>query len=169
MQQMQQQNQMMMQMMQGMQGQQPPAPVPVPQAPIGPDFRAFFIMDPPEFAGGLDPVVAHDWLASMERIFQEIQFNEEEKVIFAMQKMKGPALRWWNTASTYFTTRRFLRTGIISRRHFWRSIFLTVFGPKEKESSRTSSKATCLFLSMLRSLKRWMITHDRLFMLLMSY
>src|SRR3954464_14212864 len=39
-QQMQQQNQMMMQMMQGMQGQQPPAPVPVPQAPAGPDFRA---------------------------------------------------------------------------------------------------------------------------------
>ncbi|XP_058754444.1 uncharacterized protein LOC131627621 [Vicia villosa] len=81
MQQMQQQNQMMMQMMQGMQGQQPPAPVPVPQAPAGPDFRAFFRMDPPEFAGGLDPVIAHDWLASMERIFQAIQCNEEEKEI----------------------------------------------------------------------------------------
>ncbi|XP_058768784.1 uncharacterized protein LOC131642564 [Vicia villosa] len=90
--------------MQGMQGQQPPAPVPVPQAPTGPDFRAFFRMDPPEFVGGLDPMVSHDWLASMERIFQEIRCNEEEKVIFATQKMKGPTLRWWNTASTYFTT-----------------------------------------------------------------
>ncbi|XP_058758296.1 uncharacterized protein LOC131631519 [Vicia villosa] len=76
-----------------MQGQQPLAPVPVPQAATGPDFRAFFIMDPLEFAGGLDPVVAHDWLASMERIFQAIQCIEEEKMIFSTQKMKGPALR----------------------------------------------------------------------------
>ncbi|XP_058760960.1 uncharacterized protein LOC131634320 [Vicia villosa] len=105
MQQMQQQNQMMMQMMQGMQGQQPTAPVPTPQAAAGPDFRAFFRMDPPEFLGGLDPVIAHDWLYGMEMIFQAIQCTEEEKVIFAAQKMKGPAGRWWNTESTYFTNR----------------------------------------------------------------
>src|SRR4051812_22559778 len=104
MQQMMQQNQMMAQMMQGMQGQQPPTQAPVPQAATGPDFRAFFRMDPPEFVGGLDSLLAHDWLAGMERVFQAIQCTEEEKVIFATQKMKGPALRWWNTASTYFTT-----------------------------------------------------------------
>ncbi|XP_058755199.1 uncharacterized protein LOC131628384 [Vicia villosa] len=104
MQKMMQQNHMMAQMMQGMQGQQPPTQVPVPQAAAGPDFRAFFRMDPPEFVGGLDSLLAHDWLAGMERVFQAIQCTEEEKVIFATQKMKGPALRWWNTASTYFTT-----------------------------------------------------------------
>ncbi|XP_058726601.1 uncharacterized protein LOC131597961 [Vicia villosa] len=104
MQQMMQQNQMMAQMMQGMQGQQPPTQAPVPQAAAGPDFHAFFRMDRPEFVGGLDSLLAHDWLAGMERVFQAIQCTEEEKVIFATQKMKGPALRWWNTASTYFTT-----------------------------------------------------------------
>ncbi|XP_058733101.1 uncharacterized protein LOC131604693 [Vicia villosa] len=104
MQQMLRQNQMIMQMMQGMHGQQPPAPVPVPQAASGPDFRAFFRMDPPEFVGGLDSLLAHDWLAGMERVFQAIQCTEEEKVIFATQNMKGPALQWWNTASTNFTT-----------------------------------------------------------------
>ncbi|XP_058775048.1 uncharacterized protein LOC131649294 [Vicia villosa] len=104
MQEMLQQNQMMAQMMQGMQGQQPPTQVPVPQAATGPDFRAFFRIDPPEFVGGLDYLLAHDWLAGMERVFQAIQCTEEEKVIFATQKMKGPVLRWWNTASTYFTT-----------------------------------------------------------------
>ncbi|XP_058775640.1 uncharacterized protein LOC131649918 [Vicia villosa] len=93
----------MAQMMQGRQGQQPPTQVPVPQAATGPDFRAFFRMDPPEFVGGLDSLLAHDWLAGMEKVFQAIQCTEEEKVIFATQKMKGPALRWWNTASTYFT------------------------------------------------------------------
>ncbi|XP_058752461.1 uncharacterized protein LOC131625636 [Vicia villosa] len=91
--------------MQGMQGQQPTAPAPTPQAAAGPDFRAFFRMDPPEFLGGLDPVIAHDWLYAMEMIFQAIQCTEEEKVIFAAQKMKGPAGRWWNTESTYFTNR----------------------------------------------------------------
>ncbi|XP_058760552.1 uncharacterized protein LOC131633895 [Vicia villosa] len=94
----------MAQMMQGIQGQQPPTQVPVPQAAAGPDFRAFFRMDPPEFIGGLDSLLAHDWLAGMEKVFQAIQCTEEEKVIFATQKMKGPALRWWNTASIYFTT-----------------------------------------------------------------
>ncbi|XP_058762994.1 uncharacterized protein LOC131636407 [Vicia villosa] len=91
--------------MQGMQGQQPTAPAPTPQAAAGPDFRAFFRMDPPELLGGLDPVIAHDWLYAMEMIFQAIQCTEEEKVIFAAQKMKGPAGRWWNTESTYFTNR----------------------------------------------------------------
>ncbi|XP_058749772.1 uncharacterized protein LOC131622746 [Vicia villosa] len=91
--------------MQGMQGQQPTAPAPTPQAAAGPDFRAFFRMDPPEFLGGLDLVIAHDWLYAMEMIFQAIQCTEEEKVIFAAQKMKGPAGRWWNTESTYFTNR----------------------------------------------------------------
>ncbi|XP_058764648.1 uncharacterized protein LOC131638115 [Vicia villosa] len=73
MQQMQQQNQMMMQIMQGMQGQQLTAPAPTTLAAAGPDFRAFFRMDPPEFLGGLDPVVAQDWLYGMEMIFQAIQ------------------------------------------------------------------------------------------------
>ncbi|XP_058775585.1 uncharacterized protein LOC131649851 [Vicia villosa] len=69
----------MAQMMQGMQGQQPPTQAPVPQAATGPDFRAFFRMDPPEFVGGLDSLLAHDWLAGMERVFQAIQCTEEEK------------------------------------------------------------------------------------------
>ncbi|XP_058775800.1 uncharacterized protein LOC131650077 [Vicia villosa] len=69
----------MAQMMQGMQGQQPPTQAPVPQAAAGPDFRAFFGMDPLEFVGGLDSLLAHDWLAGMERVFQAIQCTEEEK------------------------------------------------------------------------------------------
>ncbi|XP_058781646.1 uncharacterized protein LOC131655860 [Vicia villosa] len=131
MQQMMQQNQMMAQMMQGMQGQQTPAPVPVPQAATEPDFRAFFKMDPLEFAGGLDPVVAHDWLASMERIFQAIQCNEEEKVIFATQKMKGPALRWWNTASTYFTTQEIPKDW-----HHFKAAFLEKYFPNSVRTQR---------------------------------
>lgn len=48
--------------MQDRQGQ--PQPPPVPQNEARPDFRAFFIMKPPEFLSGLDPIAAHD-----ERMF----------------------------------------------------------------------------------------------------
>ncbi|XP_058765537.1 uncharacterized protein LOC131639035 [Vicia villosa] len=88
--------------MQGNQQQQPAAPV--PPVPNGTDFSSFFRMTPPEFAGSLDHIVAHDLLYSMESIFQAIQCTEEEKVIFAAQKLKGPARRWWDTASTRFTS-----------------------------------------------------------------
>ena len=94
----------MMQMMQDMQGPQPTAPAPVPQALVGPYFRAFFRMKPPEFVGGLDPIDAHDWLYITERVFQAIQCNEEDKVLFVAQMLKGPDGRWWDTTSTHFTS-----------------------------------------------------------------
>lgn len=34
-------------------------------------------MNPPEFLGGFDPMVAHDWLAGMERVFQAVSCSEE--------------------------------------------------------------------------------------------
>ena len=59
----QQQNQFMLQMMQHLNGG-PPAPVVVPEA-AGGTYRDFFRMNPPEFHGGLDPIKAHEWVASM--------------------------------------------------------------------------------------------------------
>ncbi|XP_058753454.1 uncharacterized protein LOC131626636 [Vicia villosa] len=105
---MQQQNQMMMQVMQG---QQPPAPVLVPQAPTGPDFRAFFRM--------------------VLQSLQAIQCNEEDKVIFATQKMKGPTLRWWNTASTYFTTQEIPKDW-----HHFKAAFLEKYFPNSVRTQR---------------------------------
>ncbi|KAI5416043.1 hypothetical protein KIW84_041185 [Lathyrus oleraceus] len=46
-------------------------------------------MKPPEFLGGLNPIATHDWLSGMERVFQDICYSKEEKVIFAAQMMKG--------------------------------------------------------------------------------
>ncbi|XP_058784524.1 uncharacterized protein LOC131659333 [Vicia villosa] len=67
-------------------------------------FSCFLQNESSRICGGLDLVLAHDWLAVMERVFQAIQCTEEEKVIFATQKMTEPAARWWKTASTIFTT-----------------------------------------------------------------
>ncbi|XP_058757567.1 uncharacterized protein LOC131630843 [Vicia villosa] len=67
----------------------------------------------------------------MERIFQAIQCNEEEKVIFATQKMKGPALRWWNTASTYFTTQEIPKDW-----HHFKAEFLEKYFPNSVRTQR---------------------------------
>ncbi|KAI5414801.1 hypothetical protein KIW84_040314 [Lathyrus oleraceus] len=52
-------------------------------------------MNPPELHGGLNTVKAHEWITSMERIFQIVHCSEENKVVFASHMMKSPAVRWW--------------------------------------------------------------------------
>ena len=97
----QQQNQFMQNMVHEMHGNHnPPAVVP---AVVGGTFRDFFRMKPQEFHGGLDPVKAHEWLTGMERIFQIVTCSEENKVTFASHSLKGPAARWWESASHLMT------------------------------------------------------------------
>ena len=79
------------------------APVVVPEA-TGETYRDFFRMNPLEFHGGLDPIKAHEWVASMEGIFEIVLCSEENKVVFASHSLKGPAMRWWKSASTLMTT-----------------------------------------------------------------
>lgn len=61
-------------------------------------------MNPPEYLDGVDPVVAHDWLVGIERVFQTVPCNEEEKVTFAAQMMKGSARMQWASASVLMIT-----------------------------------------------------------------
>lgn len=97
----QQQNQFMQQMLQQLNGGMHPQVI--PQEAAGGNFRDFFRMNPPEFHGGLDPVKAHEWLTSIERTFQIVHCSEEDKVVFASHMLKGPAIRWWESASTLMT------------------------------------------------------------------
>ena len=75
----------------------------VPQEVVGGSFRDFFHMNPPEFHGGLNPVKAHEWVTNMERIFQIVHCSEVNKVVFSSHMMKGPAVRWLESASTLMT------------------------------------------------------------------
>ena len=81
----------------------PTAPVVVPDV-AGGTHRDFFRMNPLEFHGGLDPIKAHEWVASIEGILEIVQCSEENKVVFASHSLKGPAMRWWKSASTLMTT-----------------------------------------------------------------
>ncbi|XP_050908124.1 uncharacterized protein LOC127121721 [Lathyrus oleraceus] len=58
-------------------------------------------MNPPGFQGGLNPVLAHDFLSEMEIVFQVVHCTEEDKVLFAPHMTKGPTTRWWANAITH--------------------------------------------------------------------
>ncbi|XP_058783883.1 uncharacterized protein LOC131658628 [Vicia villosa] len=69
----------------------------------GGTYRDFIRMNPPEFHGGLDPIKAHEWVASVEGIFEIVHCSEANKVVFASHLLKGPAMRWWKSASALMT------------------------------------------------------------------
>ena len=97
----QQQNQFMGLMMQNLRGDGN-SPVVVPEVVSG-TFKDLIRMNPPEFHGGMDPMKAHVWAESMERIFMVMQCREENKVMFASHKLKGTAMSWWVNASALMT------------------------------------------------------------------
>ncbi|XP_050916052.1 uncharacterized protein LOC127131158 [Lathyrus oleraceus] len=75
----------------------------IPQEAAGGSLWDFFRMNPPEFHGELNHVKAREWITNMERIFQIVHCSEENKVVFVSHMMKGPTVRWWESASTLMT------------------------------------------------------------------
>ena len=57
---------------------------------------------PKEFQGGKDPKVTMHWLAETEQVLRVCRCEEDMKVTFASQMLKGDALTWWNTLTTSF-------------------------------------------------------------------
>lgn len=130
MQQMQQQhNQFMHKMMQQLNGGLHPQGV--PQEAAGGSFRDLFRMNPPEFHGGLDHVKAHEWVTSIERIFQIVHCSEENKVVFASHMIKGPAMRWWESASTLMTYQ-----GVPRDWEHFKTTFLDKYFPRSLRTQR---------------------------------
>jgi hypothetical protein len=40
---------------------------------------------------------ADDWLKTIEKKLQVVQYNNCEKVLFALHQLEGPATDWWDT------------------------------------------------------------------------
>ncbi|XP_050895545.1 uncharacterized protein LOC127102186 [Lathyrus oleraceus] len=125
----QQQNQFMQQMMQQWNGSLHPQGVPQ-EATYG-SFREFFRMNPPEFHGGLNLVKAREWITSMERIFQIVHYSEENKVVFASHMMKGPTMRWWESASTLMTNQ-----GVPRDCDHFKTIFMDKYFPSSLRTQK---------------------------------
>jgi hypothetical protein len=51
---------------------------------------------PPTFASSLDPLLANDWLKSVEKMLNIAQCSDWEKVLYASGHLTGPVADWWD-------------------------------------------------------------------------
>ncbi|XP_024974823.1 uncharacterized protein LOC112512929 [Cynara cardunculus var. scolymus] len=59
-------------------------------------YKTFLCCKPPEFVGSDDPVACMNWLREIEQAFRACDCDEEQKVKFGSQMLRGAALTWWN-------------------------------------------------------------------------
>jgi hypothetical protein len=84
--------QTMQQIMVNMQAAEPQ----VPPSPLRDRLGEFQRTKPPTFSQAVDPMDADDWLKSVEKKLQVVQYNNSEKVLVASQQLSGPAADWWD-------------------------------------------------------------------------
>jgi hypothetical protein len=51
---------------------------------------------PPTFSHAVEPIDADDWLKSIEKKLQVVQYNNHEKVMLASHQLSDPAADWWD-------------------------------------------------------------------------
>jgi hypothetical protein len=76
----------MLQTMVNMQAAQPQAPPLPPRDRLG-DFQR---TKPPTFSHAVEPMDTDDWLKSIEKKLQVVQYNNREKVLLASHQLSGP-------------------------------------------------------------------------------
>ncbi|KAL5540511.1 hypothetical protein UlMin_046259 [Ulmus minor] len=77
-----------------------PVPPRAPKHPViqqEPLYERFRRMKPDEFEGSSDPLVAEEWLSSIQTILDFMHLNEREKVLCATYVLKKDARYWWET------------------------------------------------------------------------
>jgi hypothetical protein len=69
-----------------------------PQAPPPPRDRLgdFQRTKPQTFSHAVEPMDADDWLKSIEKKLQVVQFNNHEKVLLASHQLSSPVANWWD-------------------------------------------------------------------------
>ena len=73
--------------------QNPPPPPPPPQVDM---LTRFLRLRPATFTSASEPVLADDWLRSVNKNLVTIGCNDAEKVRFAAHLLEGPAASWWD-------------------------------------------------------------------------
>ena len=52
-------------------------------------------LNPPEFVGTTNPLVAAEWLKKLDAIFAVMEVTEEHKLSLAIFMLKGEVHNWW--------------------------------------------------------------------------
>jgi hypothetical protein len=82
----------MQQTMVDMQATQPRAPPPPPRDRLG-DFQHTKAL---VFSQAVEPIDADDWLKSIEKKLQVMQWNNPGKLMLASHQLSGPTADWWD-------------------------------------------------------------------------
>ncbi|XP_057476958.1 uncharacterized protein LOC130764673 [Actinidia eriantha] len=57
----------------------------------------FMKLNPPEFVGAIDPLVAEEWLKKLDAIFEVMEVTDEQKLTLATFMLRGEARNWWES------------------------------------------------------------------------
>ncbi|XP_057482041.1 uncharacterized protein LOC130768974 [Actinidia eriantha] len=57
----------------------------------------FMKLNPPEFMGATDPLVAEEWLKKLDTIFEVMEVTNEQKLTLATFMLRGEARNWWES------------------------------------------------------------------------
>ncbi|XP_073031332.1 uncharacterized protein [Primulina eburnea] len=68
-------------------------------------YDRFRRMNPPEFIGGPDPLVALEWVKSLDAIFDYLKFTDQDKVSCAVFMLVKAARIWWEATKVTVTVR----------------------------------------------------------------
>ena len=90
-------------------------------------FKSFQAVNPPEFKGTSDPVVAQAWLKEMEKAFDLVGVEGEQKCKFASYYLKNEANYWWESVEPLEGAE------IVSWKRF-KELFLEKYFPKYMQS-----------------------------------
>ncbi|KAL4575489.1 hypothetical protein LXL04_022334 [Taraxacum kok-saghyz] len=69
----------------------------------GSTFKTFMECKPPTFSGGEDSLAFIRWLRKMEQAFRSASFTENQKVNYAVLRLEGEALEWWDSVDQHLT------------------------------------------------------------------
>ncbi|XP_075521428.1 uncharacterized protein LOC142554646 [Primulina tabacum] len=62
-------------------------------------FKKFRKMKPPEFDGSTDPMVALEWVKAVEAIYDYLQFQDIDRVSYAIFLLTKTARTWWDATN----------------------------------------------------------------------
>jgi hypothetical protein len=75
----------------------PPLPPPPPPPPQVDRLARFLRLRPNKFSSATEPIVADDWLRSVNKDLVTCECTDAEKVRFTAHLLEGPAAMWWET------------------------------------------------------------------------
>jgi hypothetical protein len=74
-----------------------PPPPPPPPPPQVDRLARFLRLRPNKFSSATEPIVADDWLRSVNKDLTTCECTDAEKVRFTAHLLEGPAAMWWET------------------------------------------------------------------------